>query len=234
MRAIVRHPGLASVRAASADIAAVRIAVVIVSSESMMGAPVATSARMPNAITVGRPRAVFFGCPLTYLNANWVASAIGINSTTPSGEWQATRALLSNSDQREKSCLMRSATPAIHCGSPMRWTRRTTSLGLRWIRGSVFDIGVSCSLNRRQFPRATRQSIGFSPVNFGSVLNKVTHPTVHCVQSRAEGLFVLARDCRSLPLVSPRCRLLPDRVDVTVMSSGEHFLPLTSGRSFGR
>ncbi len=55
-------------RAASTDIAAVRSAVVTVSSESSSGYPVCTSASTPNAVTVSRPSAVFFGCPFTYLN----------------------------------------------------------------------------------------------------------------------------------------------------------------------
>ena len=49
------------------EVAAVRIAVVKVSSLSRVGVPVATSASTPNAITVGRPSFVFFGWPLTYL-----------------------------------------------------------------------------------------------------------------------------------------------------------------------
>ena len=65
--AIVRLPGRASQRAASADVAAVRIAVVSVSSLSSSGRPVATSASPPKAITVGRPSCVLPGCPLTYL-----------------------------------------------------------------------------------------------------------------------------------------------------------------------
>ena len=92
--------GRASTRAASADIAAVRIAVVSVSSDSSRGAPVCTSASTPKAITVGRPRRWFVGWPLTYLKANCAASAIGISSMTPTGEWLATRAVLSNSCQR--------------------------------------------------------------------------------------------------------------------------------------
>jgi hypothetical protein len=51
----VRLPGRASARAASADMAAVRSAVVRVSSDSRRGVPVATSASTPKAITVGRP-----------------------------------------------------------------------------------------------------------------------------------------------------------------------------------
>ncbi len=47
--------GRARTRAANADMAAVRIAVVSVSSDSMRGAPVSTSASTPKAITVGRP-----------------------------------------------------------------------------------------------------------------------------------------------------------------------------------
>ena len=39
-----------------ADIAAVRIAVVMVSSASSRGMPVGTSASTPKAITVGRPK----------------------------------------------------------------------------------------------------------------------------------------------------------------------------------
>ena len=51
-----------------ADMAAVRSAVVRVSSVSSSGAPVSTSASTPKAMTVGRPARVFFGWPLTYLN----------------------------------------------------------------------------------------------------------------------------------------------------------------------
>ena len=67
--AMVRLPGRARARAATADMAAVRRAVVRVSSLSSSGAPVATSASTPNAITVGKPQRVFLGWPLTYLNA---------------------------------------------------------------------------------------------------------------------------------------------------------------------
>ena len=100
INAIDRPPGRASTRAASADIAAVRIAVVSVSSQRNRGAPVATSASTPKAITVGRPRPGLAGWPLTYLNANCARSAIGISSITPRPEWLATRGLLSNSGQR--------------------------------------------------------------------------------------------------------------------------------------
>ena len=117
----------ASVRAATADIAAVRIAVGSVSSASNRGAPVATSASTPKAITVETPRCVFFGWPLTYLNEYQCASEIGINSITPSNEWLATRGVLSNSLQRRKSAWMRSATPAMQADSPLRATMRATS-----------------------------------------------------------------------------------------------------------
>ncbi|MCY1557914.1 hypothetical protein D9M68_948060 [compost metagenome] len=50
-----------------AEVAAVRSAVVSVSSDSSSGVPVATSASTPKAITVDRPRRVFLGWPLTYL-----------------------------------------------------------------------------------------------------------------------------------------------------------------------
>ena len=52
-----------------AEVAAVRSAVVRVSSLSMRGAPVPTSASTPKAITVDRPRRVFLGWPFTYLKA---------------------------------------------------------------------------------------------------------------------------------------------------------------------
>ena len=117
--AIVRLPGRASTRAASADVAAVRIAVVSVSSLSSSGQPVATSASTPNAITVGKPMRVLPGCPLTYLKLYVEPSAIGISSITPSREWLATRALLSNRRQRRKSasigCDKRRRAPAMPC-----------------------------------------------------------------------------------------------------------------------
>ncbi len=65
---MVRLSGRASARAATADMAAVRSAVVRVSSLSSSGVPVATSASTPNAITVDRPWRVLPGWPLTYLN----------------------------------------------------------------------------------------------------------------------------------------------------------------------
>ena len=76
-------PGRASRRATSADMAAVRMAVVRVNSHSRRGAPVVTSANMPMAITVGRPLRVLFGWPLTSLKAKHCASVIGISSITP-------------------------------------------------------------------------------------------------------------------------------------------------------
>ena len=65
--AITRLFGLARVWAANAEVAAVRMAVVSVSSLTSVGAPVATSAKTPKAITVNKPMAVFLGWPLTYL-----------------------------------------------------------------------------------------------------------------------------------------------------------------------
>ena len=59
--------GRASARAATSEVAAVRSAVVKVSSASSSGQPVATSASTPKAITVGRPSAGLPGWPLTYL-----------------------------------------------------------------------------------------------------------------------------------------------------------------------
>ncbi len=76
----------ASARAATTDMAAVRIAVGSVNSASRRGAPVATSARTPNAITVETPRCVFLGWPLTYLKAYELSSETGISSITPSCE----------------------------------------------------------------------------------------------------------------------------------------------------
>ena len=67
MSAITRLSGRARARAARADMAAVRRAVVSVSSLSSCGVPVATSASTPKAITVDRPRRVLRGWPLTYL-----------------------------------------------------------------------------------------------------------------------------------------------------------------------
>jgi len=58
----------ASQRAARAEVAAVRSAVVTVNSYSKRGYPVFTAARTPNAVTVRRPSDVLPGCPLTYLN----------------------------------------------------------------------------------------------------------------------------------------------------------------------
>src|SRR5688572_15281222 len=84
--AIVRLEGRASQRAASADIAAVRNAVVNVSSDRSNGYPVATSDNTPKAVTVSRPEAVFLGWPLTYLNEYSRPSLMGINSMTPTEE----------------------------------------------------------------------------------------------------------------------------------------------------
>ena len=98
--AMLREPGRASLRATSAEVAAVRNAVVSVSSDRNSGKPVATSASTPKAITVGMPCWVLFGWPLTYLKAKRCASATGISSITPPGEWQARRADLSKSFQR--------------------------------------------------------------------------------------------------------------------------------------
>ena len=73
LRAVADHGHHAAVgararrRATITDVAAVRIAVVSVSSLSSSGRPVSTSASRPKAITVGRPARVFFGWPLTYL-----------------------------------------------------------------------------------------------------------------------------------------------------------------------
>ncbi len=64
---MLRLPGRARARAARAEVAAVRRAVARVSSDSSSGRPVATSASMPKAITVGRPNAGLPGWPLTYL-----------------------------------------------------------------------------------------------------------------------------------------------------------------------
>ena len=119
IKAMQRLPGRASRRAARAEVAAVRIAVVSVNSDSSRGAPVCTSASTPNAITVASPTRVLAGWPLTYLKANCAASAMGISSITPLGEWQATRLDLSNSCQRRKSCSMRSAMPAMQADRPL-------------------------------------------------------------------------------------------------------------------
>ena len=54
--AMQRLFGRASLRAAMAEVAAVRSAVVSVSSLTKRGIPVATSASAPKAITVGRPQ----------------------------------------------------------------------------------------------------------------------------------------------------------------------------------
>lgn len=67
--AMLRQPCRASRRAASAEVAAVRSAVASVRSDRKTGRPVATSARAPNAITVGRSRSALSGWPLTYLKA---------------------------------------------------------------------------------------------------------------------------------------------------------------------
>ena len=67
IRAITRLLGRARARAATAEVAAVRRAVVKVSSLSSWGMPVPTSANTPKAITVGKPICVFLGWPLTYL-----------------------------------------------------------------------------------------------------------------------------------------------------------------------
>ena len=66
---LLRLSGRASTRAATTDIAAVRRAVVSVSSLRNSGTPVATSASRPKAMTVGRPKRPLDGCPLTYLKA---------------------------------------------------------------------------------------------------------------------------------------------------------------------
>ena len=68
INAMLRLPGRASARAATADMAAVRNAVVRVSSDSSRGIPVVTSASTPKAITVDKPRRVLPGWPFTYLN----------------------------------------------------------------------------------------------------------------------------------------------------------------------
>ena len=65
--AITRLFGRAKALAANAEVAAVRRAVVSVNSLTSVGAPVATSASTPKAITVDRPMAVLWGWPLTYL-----------------------------------------------------------------------------------------------------------------------------------------------------------------------
>ncbi|MDT4882728.1 hypothetical protein FQZ97_1187080 [compost metagenome] len=65
--AITRLSGRASVWAASAEVAAVRSAVVSVSSLRNSGAPVSTSASTPKAITVDMPKRVLPGWPFTYL-----------------------------------------------------------------------------------------------------------------------------------------------------------------------
>jgi hypothetical protein len=65
--AMVRASGRASARAAITEVAAVRSAVASVSSDSNSGAPVATSASTPKAITVGRPCSALPGWPFTYL-----------------------------------------------------------------------------------------------------------------------------------------------------------------------
>ncbi|MNE32431.1 hypothetical protein D3C80_1260430 [compost metagenome] len=95
-RALLRARTLA----ASTEVAAVRSAVVRVSSLSSTGLPVATSPRAPKAITVSMPARVFFGWPLTYLNEYSEASDTGISSITPSAEWLARRAHFSKSAQR--------------------------------------------------------------------------------------------------------------------------------------
>ena len=86
MRAIVRASARASARAAITDVAAVRMAVVMVSSLTCVGRPLATSASTPKAITVGRPSKALPGWPLTYLKLYCAASATGINSITPVAE----------------------------------------------------------------------------------------------------------------------------------------------------
>ena len=65
--AMVREPGRASSLAAITEVAAVRMAVVSVSSLSSSGLPVATSASTPKAITVGKPKRPLAGWPFTYL-----------------------------------------------------------------------------------------------------------------------------------------------------------------------
>ena len=67
--AITRLSGRARQRAAMTEVAAVRSAVLSVSSLRKTGAPVSTRAIAPKAITVGRPRRVLRGWPLTYLKA---------------------------------------------------------------------------------------------------------------------------------------------------------------------
>ena len=62
-------PARAMLRAANSEVAAVRKAVLMVSSLSSRGYPLSTSASTPNAVTVSSPRPGFDGWPLTYLNA---------------------------------------------------------------------------------------------------------------------------------------------------------------------
>lgn len=64
---MVRLSGRASRRATMTEVAAVRSAVVSVSSLISSGSPVLTCASAPKAITVLRPAAGLPGWPLTYL-----------------------------------------------------------------------------------------------------------------------------------------------------------------------
>ncbi|GGA80433.1 hypothetical protein GCM10011521_18400 [Arenimonas soli] len=103
MSAIAFESLRASSLAAITEVAAVRSAVVKVSSLISVGMPVSTSASTPKATTVDRPSLVLPGWPLTYLKLYSFASATGISSITPPSEWAAERGLLSNSGQRRKS-----------------------------------------------------------------------------------------------------------------------------------
>jgi hypothetical protein len=85
INAIDLDAGRASAFATSADVAAVRNAVMIVNSLNSTGKPDSTSASTPNAITVSMLTCVFFGWPLTYLNPYSVLSEVGISSITPPG-----------------------------------------------------------------------------------------------------------------------------------------------------
>ena len=143
MSAMVRESGRASARAAITDVAAVRIAVVMVSSLRCVGWPVATSASTPKAITVGRPCWALLGWPLTYLKLYWTASATGINSMTPVREWLATRATLSKSAQRRKSAVMAASMRRSTWGSPWAATMRAMS----WVVSSVVMV-QSLALNQ--------------------------------------------------------------------------------------
>jgi hypothetical protein len=72
----VRLSGRASARAATADMAAVRSAVVSVNSLRSSGMPVSTSASTPNAITVGRPKRLLPGVAVDVLER--VGFGVGI------------------------------------------------------------------------------------------------------------------------------------------------------------